>query len=129
MGLGLSMSEETVFSSDSKPETTSFRTFKTLRVSEAPEYLVEFLETPQTDAPFGARGLGEHGIIGIPAALANAVSIAAEIDINTLPVTPEYIWRKVSGGKEKVSGKKKVSEGKKNISGKKNIGGMKHDSF
>lgn len=73
---------------------TSFRTYKMLRIGEEPEYLVDFVETPQVDAPFGARGIAEHGVIGMPAALANAVAKAAGVDIEELPVTPELIWRK-----------------------------------
>jgi CO/xanthine dehydrogenase Mo-binding subunit len=92
MGLGLAMSEEHEFSEQGEVETTSFRTYKMLRYGENPTYLVEFIQTPQIDTPFGARGLGEHGIIAIPAALANAVSLAAGINVTSLPITPEYIW-------------------------------------
>ena len=66
-----------------------------LRYGETPKYLIEFVETPQIDAPFGARGLSEHGIIGIPGALANALSLATGKDINRIPLSPEYIWRKM----------------------------------
>jgi CO/xanthine dehydrogenase Mo-binding subunit len=94
MGLGLGTNEEFIYDNNGIVENTSFRTYKMLRYGEAPEYLVEFIETPQIDAPYGARGIGEHGIIGIPAALANAISSAAQIDVTCLPITPEYIWRK-----------------------------------
>lgn len=93
MGLGLATREEFLYDADGIVEDTSFRTYKMLRFGETPDYLVEFVETPQIDAPFGARGLGEHGIIGIPAAVANAVSLAAQLDVSWLPITPESIWR------------------------------------
>lgn len=93
MGLGLGTGEDFVYDEDGIVENTSFRTYKMLRYGEAPDYLVDFVETPQIDAPFGVRGIGEHGIIGIPAALANAISLAAQMDVNRLPITPEYIWR------------------------------------
>lgn len=94
MGLGLATREEFVQAPNGVVGATSFRTYKMLRIGEEPEYLVEFVETPQIDAPFGARGIGEHGIIGMPAALANAISLAAGVEIDALPVTPEAIWRK-----------------------------------
>jgi CO/xanthine dehydrogenase Mo-binding subunit len=96
MGLGLAMSEEFVYDPGGIPQTTSFRTYKMLHSGEAPDYIVDFVETPQSDAPYGARGLGEHGIIGIPAALGNAISLAAGIEADTLPVTPELIWREAA---------------------------------
>lgn len=93
MGLGLGTSEEFIYDENGILENTSFRTYKMLRYGETPEYFVEFVETPQTDAPFGARGIAEHGIIGMPAALANAISSAAQINVTKLPITPEYIWK------------------------------------
>lgn len=94
MGLGLGTNEEFLYDTNGIVENTSFRTYKMLRYGENPEYLVEFVETPQLDTPFGARGLAEHGIIAIPAALANAVSLAGGTDISQIPVTPELIWKK-----------------------------------
>lgn len=93
MGLGLGSREEFIYNGNGKTETTSLRTYKVMRIGEVPEYIIEFIETPQADGPYGARGLSEHGIIGIPAALANALSTATKLDINQLPVTPELIWQ------------------------------------
>jgi len=94
MGLGLGMDEEFLYNVDGIMQNTSFRTYKMLRYGETPEYLIDFVETPQIDTPFGARGFAEHGIIGIPAALANAISCAAQIDITQIPISPELIWKK-----------------------------------
>lgn len=93
MGLGLGCCEDFTYDENGLLENTSFRTYKMLRCGENPQYLVEFVETPQIDAPFGARGIAEHGIIAIPAALANALSRAARIDVQQLPISPEYIWK------------------------------------
>lgn len=99
MGLGLGTREEFLHNNDGVLENTSLRTYKLIRYGENPEYKVDFIETPQIDAPFGARGLGEHGILGIPSAFANAVSLAAEADFNTIPISPELIWKTKTGGK------------------------------
>jgi len=98
MGLGLGSREGFLYGSDGVVLNTSLRTYKVMHFGENPEYLVEFVETPQIDAPYGARGLGEHGIIGMPAALANALSSAAQADLNHFPLTPEYIWQAKTGG-------------------------------
>lgn len=99
MGLGLGSSEAFLYDENAIVLDTSFRTYKMLRYGETPEYLVGFIETPQIDAPFGARGIAEHGIIGIPAALANALTRATQVEIDELPITPESIWSKKMGAK------------------------------
>ncbi|MBB3868812.1 CO/xanthine dehydrogenase Mo-binding subunit [Parageobacillus toebii NBRC 107807] len=73
------------------------RTYRPIRFGEHPEYIVEFIETPQIDAPYGSRGAGEHGLIGMPAALANSLSLASGVPLNELPLIPELIWRKKKG--------------------------------
>lgn len=98
MGLGLSSREAFQYDCDGKMLTTSLRTYKMIHIGEEPEYIVEFIETPHIEAPYKARGIAEHGIIGIPAALANALSSAASVDLNQLPITPELIWRTKTGG-------------------------------
>jgi CO/xanthine dehydrogenase Mo-binding subunit len=102
MGLGIGSREEFLYGTDGTMLTSSFRTYKMMRYGENPEYLVDFVETPDLSAPFGARGIAEHGIIGIPGAFGNAVALAAGIDVDKIPVTPEYIWRKSGGANDTV---------------------------
>ena len=99
MGLGLGSREYFNYDADGRVLDTSLRTYKVMHFGENPQYIVDFVETTQGDAPYGERGLAEHGIIGIPAALGNALSLAAEIDLDELPITPEAIWRARTGGK------------------------------
>ncbi|MDD3270232.1 MAG: molybdopterin-dependent oxidoreductase [Syntrophomonadaceae bacterium] len=68
MGLGLGSRESFVYSADQKPQNTSLRNYKVMRIGEQPEYLVDWVETPNLAGPYGARGLAEHGILGIHAA-------------------------------------------------------------
>lgn len=97
MGLGVASRESFQYDENGVVLNTSLRTYKPMRFGETPEYLVEFIETPQIDAPFGARPMGEHGILGMAPALAGALSRAAETEINLLPIVPELIWR-LKGG-------------------------------
>jgi hypothetical protein len=62
------------------------------------DYRIGFVETPQDDSPFGVRSYSEHGIIGMPAALANALSAALGKEITELPLIPEKLWELSSGG-------------------------------
>ena len=50
----------------------------------------------QYQRPAGARGLGEHGILGMPAAFANALSRAAKVQLDALPITNEALWYAVT---------------------------------
>ena len=93
MGLGLGSRERFQYDAEGRVLDTSLRTYKVMHFGETPEYQVEFVETPQQGAPYGARGIGEHGVIGMPAALANALSLAAEAELDELPLVPETIWR------------------------------------
>lgn len=97
MGLSIASQEGFQFDSNGLVQNPNFRSYKLMRLTDIPEYIVEFVETPQIDGPYGARGLGEHGVIGIPGALANSLSIAVGGELNRLPLTPENIWKQVRG--------------------------------
>lgn len=93
MGIGFATREAFVFDSAERVVNGNLRDFKILRFGEEPEYFVDFVETPQGDGPYGARGLGEQGIIGMPNAVASALSRASGRRIDTLPITNEAVWR------------------------------------
>jgi CO/xanthine dehydrogenase Mo-binding subunit len=95
MGLGLASREVFLFDHRGIILNPQLRTYKLIRYGEQPEYFVDFIETPHLEAPYGLRGIGEHGVIGMPAALANSLSTAAVVGFNQLPLTPELIWRTV----------------------------------
>lgn len=97
-GLGYGSRECIAYGEQGEVVSTQFRSYRTMRLGEEPDqYLVEFVETPQANAPYGARPIGEHGIIAAPAALASALATAAEVDICWLPATPESLWRARGG--------------------------------
>ena len=99
MGLGYSSYEAFEFNSREQVQNETLRDFKVFRYGEEPEYIIDFLETPQQDGPFGARGLGEQSVIGMPGALANALSKALKHEFNSLPLTAQSIWTSLEGGK------------------------------
>lgn len=92
-GLGYGSREAVRYDALGRLVTDQFRTYRTMRLGEQPNYQVDFVETPQIDAPYGARAVGEHGVLAIPSALANALARAAGVEIDSLPATPEAIWR------------------------------------
>ncbi|POR02291.1 aldehyde oxidase [Alkalispirochaeta sphaeroplastigenens] len=98
MGIGYATRESFLFDQRGRVINGKLRDYKLLRYGEHPRYVVDFVETPQGDGPFGARGLGEQGIIGVPGALSSALSRAAGYQLDRLPLTPEYLWTILKGG-------------------------------
>ena len=92
MGLSFARNEGFQFNNREQVINDDLRSYKILRYGEEPEYFVEFLQTPQGDGPFGARGLGEQGVVGMPGALSNALSRAIQTP-KCPALTPETIWR------------------------------------
>ncbi len=93
MGIGLSSRECYAYDQNGIPKLPNLRTYKLLHIGQEPDYRVGFVETPDCQSPYGVRSFAEHGVIGIPAALGNALSAAIGKQLVTLPLTPETIWR------------------------------------
>lgn len=101
MGLAYATIEKFVFDQYEKVENNDLRQYGTLRYGEQPkQYTVDFIETPAVDGPYGARGIGEYGVIGAPAALANSLSNALQVELNKLPLIPEYLWKMKKEGRQ-----------------------------
>ena len=54
---------------------------------------MEFIETNDSFGPFGAKGVGEPGLVPTAPAIANAIYNAVGIRIHDLPITPEKILK------------------------------------
>ncbi len=52
-----------------------------------------FIEDPEPQGPFGAKGIGEPSFISVGAAVMNAVYHALGTEVDILPLTPENVWR------------------------------------
>lgn len=97
MGLAFAGRETFYFDELGRVMNPQLRTYRPLRYGENPEYLVDFVYTPDLQAAYGARGVGEHGLLGMPGALGNALSIASGVSLHHLPLTPELIWKSKEG--------------------------------
>ncbi|OCT15280.1 aldehyde oxidase [Paenibacillus pectinilyticus] len=97
MGLSFASREGFIYNDAGIVRNPQLRAYKLMRFGENPDYLVDFVETPFLEGPYGARGVGEHGTIGMAACLANALSLAAGCELNLLPLIPELIWRTKGG--------------------------------
>jgi CO/xanthine dehydrogenase Mo-binding subunit len=97
MGLAFGGRETLVFDEYGRILNPQLRTYRPLRFGEEPEFIVEFVETPDIAAPYGARAAGEHGLLGMPAALGNCLSTGIGVQLNSLPLVPELLWRSMQG--------------------------------
>ena len=72
MGLGYALTEE-LACERGLPKTLWLRDLGALRASDAPPVEVLFVEEPQPEGPYGAKGVGEIGLVPTAAAVANAL--------------------------------------------------------
>jgi carbon-monoxide dehydrogenase large subunit len=95
-GLGTVLSEEVAHDDSGQPVTSSFVGYALLSAGEQPPIETAFVSSPTPLNPLGAKGVGEAGTIGTPAAVANAVADALGGDHVDPPFTPEKLWRAVA---------------------------------
>ena len=94
-GIGQALFEKVVYDSQSQLLTGSFMDYAIPRASDIPDIEIISLESASPLNPIGAKGVGEAGCIGIPAAIMNAAKDALsnldEIDLQ-FPLTSEQLW-------------------------------------
>ena len=102
-GLGQALFERIVYDDTGQLLTGSLMDYALPRAGDVPPVRIESRCTPTDANRLGAKGVGEAGCIGVPAAIYNAVADAlaslprAEAAIATLqlPLVPERIWRAI----------------------------------
>jgi CO/xanthine dehydrogenase Mo-binding subunit len=62
-----------------------------LKAADMPEIVVRLIETGDAEGPFGAKGLGESGVIPVSAAVANAIKDAIGVRFEELPITAPVV--------------------------------------
>ena len=92
MGLANFLLEEMQFDGG-RVANPSFMDYAIPTALECPPVESIIVEKPNQIGPFGAKGVGELPIVGIGAALANAVYDAVGIRIKASPITPEKVLR------------------------------------
>jgi carbon-monoxide dehydrogenase large subunit len=91
-GLGAVLTEEVVHDEGGQPVSSSLLDYGLLTAAELPPLATAFVESPSPRNPLGAKGVGEAGTIGTPAAVANAVTAALGGRHVDPPFTAERLW-------------------------------------
>jgi len=100
-GLGAVLMEEAVHDADGQLRNASFVEYSLPGAAEVPPIATAFVESPSPHNPLGAKGIGEGGAIGTPAAIANAVSDALGMAAPDPPFTAEKLWRALRSADER----------------------------
>ena len=91
MGIGMSLFEETSYDPRSgAPINSNLADYIVASNADVPSLDVHFLDFPDTNLnALGARGIGEIGLAGVAAAIANAVYHATGVRVRELPIRIE----------------------------------------
>jgi carbon-monoxide dehydrogenase large subunit len=95
-GIAGALFEQVTYDVHGEPSATSFMDYKVPTAQEIPDMTIHHLETPCAFTETGAKGAGEGGTIGAPAAVLNAVNDAllpAGVELDNTPITPETVQR------------------------------------
>jgi xanthine dehydrogenase YagR molybdenum-binding subunit len=99
MGIGLALMEATNFDERTgRVVNASLADYHVPVQMDVPKIDILYLNTPDPHAPMGARGIGEIGITGVGAAVANAVYNATGIRVRDLPITLDKVLRDTTAG-------------------------------
>jgi carbon-monoxide dehydrogenase large subunit len=93
-GIGAALYEQLRYDDGGQPMAAGLMDYLVPTATEIPLIEVHHLETPSAFTETGAKGMGEGGVIGAPAAVLNAVNDALShlgIEFTSVPVTPDMV--------------------------------------
>ncbi len=94
-GIGHTLFEELRYD-DGQPVNATLLEYHVPTFDAAPEeFETVLVESGDGPGPYGARGMGEGGILPPAPAIANALGRALGIRVRDLPLTPERVWRAI----------------------------------
>jgi CO/xanthine dehydrogenase Mo-binding subunit len=96
MAIGATLYEKLDIDAEGQIKNPHYFQYHIPTLAEMPgRQTVEFVETPSAIGPFGARGLGEHPVIGVAPAILNAIYDAVGIDYYDIPIPPKRLKRDI----------------------------------
>jgi carbon-monoxide dehydrogenase large subunit len=101
-GLGQALLEQCVYDENGQLLTGSYMDYAMPRSDDVPSIKVGTQVTPCTHNPLGAKGCGEAGAIGAPAAMMNAVHDALQgvgVKDIQMPASPHRVWQAIRSAK------------------------------
>jgi len=105
-GLGEALMERLVFDEDGQLLTGSFMDYAMPRAADMPPIRLFSCQTASPLNLLGAKGVGEAGTIGAPAAILNATLDALHpvgVRDLTMPLTPPRVWQAIRNANQGVA--------------------------
>lgn len=100
-GIGTALFEESPYDAAGQPLAATMLDYVLPGAGEAPEIRIDHMETPSPYTAFGAKGIGEGGAVGPPAAIVSAVNDALRplgAHLCDLPLTPARVLAAIAAG-------------------------------
>jgi CO/xanthine dehydrogenase Mo-binding subunit len=88
--LGQSLFEELRYE-DGEPVNATPLKYRVPLAGDLPDCLESFILEHGGPGPFGAKGIGEAGMLGVASAIANAIHDAVGVRLTEIPFTPERV--------------------------------------
>jgi carbon-monoxide dehydrogenase large subunit len=98
-GIGNSLYEWMGFGPDGQPLTTNLADYLLVTAAEMPPMQLAHRESPTPLNPLGVKGVGESGVIPLPAAIASAVEDALSpfgVRIRNIPIKPDALYAQLT---------------------------------
>lgn len=95
-GVGGVLMEEFVYDDEGQMMNANLLDYLLPTSMDVPDFIIEHIETPTTDAIGGFKGVGEAGVIGAVPSLVNAINDAlADVgaDIGHIPLKPSSLYK------------------------------------
>ncbi len=99
MGIGYALGE-TMSYERGQLKDGNFLDYKMPTAKDVPPVQAVIVETDEQAGPFGAKGIGEPGLVPTAPAIANAIYDAVGVRIRDLPITPEKVLRALQDKKK-----------------------------
>jgi CO/xanthine dehydrogenase Mo-binding subunit len=98
-GLGWALLEELAHDDHGQLTTGTLVDYAMPTAPGTPAIDAQIVEVPAPEGPYGAKGVGEAPIVGVAAAVGNAIAAATGgVRLTRLPMTPQRVWQAVSNG-------------------------------
>ncbi|MCL2492545.1 MAG: xanthine dehydrogenase family protein molybdopterin-binding subunit [Clostridiales bacterium] len=91
MGYGYALFEDLSLGEDGSVRGGNYNTYKLASALDIPDFDVIVYENPCPYGPYGAKGVGQSGTVGISGAIAGAIYDATGVWMETMPFTPEKL--------------------------------------
>lgn len=95
-GIGVTLYERMIFNDAGAVANPNLRNYRIPSFANIPRSEIFFAKTHDEFGPLGAKPMGEAPIIPVSPALANAMADATGIRFDSLPFTPDRIFRKLA---------------------------------